>query len=282
MLDQTQLLERILYPVVRVRTQKGGGSGVIVYSQPDPKKPGKYCSVVLSCEHVISDSISVKEDWDTVLKQERKKDFFEEVQVEVFDYDGSKSVSANATQADIIAYDAHHDMAAIKLHNIRQMPYVASIIPESDIDGLQVFDPCWVSGCSLSHEPFASPGNITFLREMIEQKQFVMASAPSCFGNSGGGLFHGVSGHLLGLTSRITAIQLGFGVDLITFMGFSSAPSRFYEFFEDQELQFLYDPDDDYYSAMERRDRRRKDALRSILLGGNEDEAKSKSGKESA
>ena len=37
MLNQNQLHEKILYPVTRVRAEKAGGSGVLVYSQPDPK-----------------------------------------------------------------------------------------------------------------------------------------------------------------------------------------------------------------------------------------------------
>ena len=41
---------------------------------------------------------------------------------------------------------------------------------------------------------------------------------------------------------------------------------RLYEFFEHQELQFLYDSSDDYYLAMERREAKRKNALRAILF----------------
>ena len=101
---------------------------------------------------------------------------------------------------------------------------------------------------------------------MIDQKAYIMQNAPSIFGNSGGGLFHGVSGHLLGLTSRITVTQMGFGMDVQSWMGFSTHPERLYEFFDHQELQFLYDENDDYYSAMKRRAGRRKEALRSVLL----------------
>ena len=93
-----------------------------------------------------------------------------------------------------------------------------------------------------------------------------MANAPSIFGNSGGGLFHGDSGHLLGLTSRVTVTQLGFGMDVQTWMNFSTHPDRLYEFFNHQELQFLYDDSDDYYAAIERRETKRKNALRSILF----------------
>lgn len=265
-MDNQALHERILYPVVRVRAKQAGGSGVLVYSRPDPRDKGRYINVALTCEHVIANSVSVREEWDPVLKRDVKRDFLEEVTVEFFDYDGSHVISANATQAEIIAYDKHHDLAALKLRTPKPMPHVATIIPEQDIDALRVGDPVWVCGCSLLHDPFPSPGTLTCLREIIEQKEYLMANAPSIFGNSGGGLFHGLSCHLLGLTSRITGIQLGFGVDIVYWMGFSTHPKRLYEFMRHHELHFLFDDSDDYWSAQERREKRRREALRELLL----------------
>ena len=40
MLNQAQLHEQIIYTVTRVRAEKAGGSGVLVYSEPDPNKDG--------------------------------------------------------------------------------------------------------------------------------------------------------------------------------------------------------------------------------------------------
>ena len=268
-MDSAVLHEKILYPVVRVRAGQAGGSGVLIYSEPDPKDESKFINILLTCQHVIDGAIKIRDEWDAILKREVKRDVLDEVVIEVFDYDGSKVVSANSTTGQIIAYDKHHDLAAVKLNsNTRQLPHVASVIPREQIDCLQLFDPVWVSGCSLLHDPFPNPGTITYLREVIDQKAYLMQNASSIFGNSGGGLFQG-SGeefNLLGLTSRVTVTQLGFGLDVQTWMGFSTHPDRLYEFFDHQELQFLYDKNDDFYSALSRREGRRKDALRSILL----------------
>ena len=258
--------EKILYPVSRVRAADSGGSGVLVYSKEDSQRPGEYINIALTCEHVIAKNVTVKDEWDTVLKREVKRDVTTEVTIEMFDYDNSEVVSANSIKADIIAYDKNHDLAAVRLHSKKQMPYVASIVAKDAIKCLQIADPVWVSGYSLLHDPFPNPGTLTYLREMIDQKAYIMQNAPSIFGNSGGGLFHGVTGELLGLTSRITVTQLGFGVDVQSWMGFSTHPDRLYEFFEHQELQFLYDNNDDYHEAMHRRSNRRKDALRSIMI----------------
>ena len=264
-MNQKDLHEKILYPVTRVKAGKAGGSGVLVYSEPDPKEEGKYINIILTCQHVIDGAISVKDEWDSLLKREIKKDIKEEVANEVFDYDGSKISSANSSQAEIIAYDKGHDLAAIKLRNSRPQEYVASIYPKDSIDDLQLFDDVWTSGCSLLHDPFASKGELTYLREMIDQKSYIMYNAPSIFGNSGGGVFHGENGTLLGLCSRITSIQLGFGIVVMTWMGFGTHPSRLYEFFEHHELQFIYDGSD-YYDAQERRKERQRKSLRHLFI----------------
>ena len=266
MLTIPEVHDKILYPVVRVRCADAGGSGVLIYSEPDPQNEDRYINIALTCQHVVDGAIKIRDEFDPVLKQQRKTDYFEEVSIEVFDYDGSELVSSNATNAEIIAYDKHHDLAAVKLNNARKMPYVASLIPKNEIKKLQIASPVFTCGCSLLHDPFANLGMLTYLREMIEQKAYLMANAPSIFGNSGGGLFHGDTGNLLGLSSRVTVTQMGFGVDVQTWMNFSTHPSRLYEFFDHQELQFLYNNKDNYHDAMKRRDSKRKEALRSIIF----------------
>lgn len=267
-MDDIEFLhEKILYPVVRVRSRSAGGSGVLVYSKPDPKHTSEHINIVLTCEHVIDEAIQLREEFDPVLKRERKIDYFEEVTVELFDYIGSKLISANATKSSIIAYDKRHDIAALKLNNPLPQNHVATLIGKDDIPNLRLFESVYTAGCSLSHDPFANPGTLTYLRQMIDQKAYLMANAPAVFGNSGGGLFRGDDGALLGLTSRVTTIDLGFSIDILTWMAFSTHPQRLYEFFDYHELQFIYDDKDDYYSAQERREKRRKEAMRSILLG---------------
>jgi len=116
-MDSVKLHEKILYPVVRVRAGNAGGSGVLVYSEPDPKDDGKFINILLTCQHVIDGAIKIRDEWDAILKREVKRDVLDEVTIEVFDYDGSKVVSANSTTGQIIAYDKHHDLAAVKLNS---------------------------------------------------------------------------------------------------------------------------------------------------------------------
>ena len=47
---------------------------------------------------------------------------------------------------------------------------------------------------------------------------------------------------------------------------FSTHPDRIYEFLGHQELQFIYDDNDNYYDALERRAKVQKDSLRNLFL----------------
>ena len=87
-----------------------------------------------------------------------------------------------------------------------------------------------------------------------------MCNGNSIFGNSGGALFIAMTGEQIGITARISSIQLGFGVDIITWMGFSIAPREIYKFIDEQELKFLYDSSDTFGAAMKRREKKQKES----------------------
>ena len=260
-----ELHETFLYPVVRIFSKKAAGSGTTIYCQEDPKNKDEYITLVLTNHHVIEDLISQKQDWDSLLKRKIEKEFIEKAKVEYFSYVRmSKVDSSNRYDADVIAYDKYHDLAVLRINSPLKRGYVAQIIPEDEIKNLRLFMEVVASGCSMAHEPFCTYGQLTFLNELIDQKEYVMYNAGSYFGSSGGALFLRETGWLIGVPSRLTGIQLGFGIDMVTHMGFAAHPKRLYEFFREQELHFIFDPEDDYYSAMERRKNKEKESLMGL------------------
>jgi len=265
-MELKELHEKVLYPVVRVRTRKAGGSGTVIYSKPNPKKPKEYQSFVLTCAHVIEDAITTKKDWDGLLKRKVEREFLEQVTVEIFDYVYLSHVnSSNSHRANIVAYDKYHDIAILKLDSPKQIQYVAKLIPRDKIGDVKVFSKVYASGCSLLHDPFPNLGRITYLNEEIENRLYWMNSADSIFGNSGGAVFLAETGEQLGITARVTTLQLGFGVDVLTWMNFCVAPQRIYEFIDEQELKFLYDPNDTFEKALERRKKKEEQAKRMMV-----------------
>lgn len=257
--------EQFLYPVVRIFSNKAAGSGTLIYSEPDPKNAGEYLTFVLTNHHVIEDLIEVKKLWNSLLKRNIETEITQQGKVETFQYvKMSINDSSNRYNADILAYSKEEDMAILKIESPRPFPYVAKIYPKDKIEDIKLFMKIVVSGCSLAHEPFCNFGEITYLNEKIENKRYWMTNASSIFGNSGGALFLADTGELIGIPSRITGIQLGFGMDVVTWMGFSAHTSRIYDFLEQQELQFLFDKTQSYYEALEKREKKHNEALMSL------------------
>ncbi len=264
-MDIKELHEKILYPVVRVRTEKAGGSGSVIACLPDTENDGEFQTFVLTNWHVIEDAISTKKEWDSVLHRDLKAELLKQVTVELFDYARMSDVTGgNARRANIVAYDKNHDLAILLVDDPKPWSYVSKIIDKDAIGDVKLFTPVWASGCSLGHDPFANQGRVTFLQEDIESKLYWMTDANCIFGNSGGGVFHAETGEQLGVTARVTSCRVGFGHDIMTWMAFFVPPQRLYEFFDEQELMFLYDEEDSYAKAMERREKKQKRALLAL------------------
>jgi S1-C subfamily serine protease len=265
-----ELHDRCIYPAVRVRTEKAGGSGTIIYS-----KEGKdgFDTFILTNHHVIESCIGIKDDWDSLLKKNIKKEFLSEMVVEVFDYvECSKVNSANALKGQIIAYDKYHDLAILKLISPKRADFVAQLMPKDKIrENIYIGIDVLAVGCSLLHDPVISYGKITAMREIIDDRAYLMTSCHIIFGNSGGALFLERTGELLGVPSRVTVIPIGFGADILTWMSFPSHPLRLYEFFEEQQLQFLYDPNETFDGCCKRRERKKKAAMAEMLRVAREE-----------
>lgn len=258
--------ERILYPVVRVRSDRAGGSGTVIYSQPDPHCPEEYLSFILTCHHVIEDAIKLEKDWfDPVLKKRHDREVLAQVDVEVFNYAYRSSVDSGATyRADIVAYSAEHDLTVLKLDSPTRLPFVAALYPKGRERRVYAFEPVWSSGCSLGHDPICHPGAITYKEELIANKKLWMTCSAVIFGNSGGAIFHGRTLDLLGVPARVSVSQYGFGLDINVFMNWCVPIFRIYEFLDENCLEFIYDATKDYYACLEALKQKQEEALKDL------------------
>jgi len=266
-MNQQEKHEKILYPVVRCRTDKAGGSGTIIYSKENPDKIGEYLNFILTNHHVIEDAIQIKQEFDSMIKREVKKEFTQKVRVDIFDYvNMSEMNSANTHTADIVAYDKSHDIALLKLDTPKKMKYTATMFSRDKISNIKLFDQIYSCGASLLHDPFANKGEITYLNEDIDNKNYWMSNSNMIFGNSGGAVFLNETGEFIGIPARVTSTQLGFGFDIITWMGFFIPISRIYDFFDEQELKFIYNENITYQECMEKRKVHQKKSLVDMAI----------------
>jgi S1-C subfamily serine protease len=243
-----EIHKHVLYPVVRVMTESAAGTGVIIYSdvtpdtidKPDDEK--EYESYVLTCWHVVEDAIKFVKKWSTIAKKDITVEANELVRVEIFKYEKlSRCSGATSIEAEIVSYDKPFDVALLKIRSSEKIEYIAKLYPQKKADDVKLGASMISCGCSMAHNPFFTFGNLTSKGDQITAKEYWMTSANVIFGNSGGPVFLSDSYEYLGNTARVTSIQLGFGVDIITWMGFFIPIDSIYDFLEENFFQFIYD-----------------------------------------
>jgi len=229
--------EKLLYPIVRVRTARAGGSGTVIYSE-DREEKGVFKTFILTNYHVIDDAVKIEKKWDNLRQAYVNEERNDQVSVEIFEWSKGTIVSGKTVKADIVAHKAEEDIAVLQLDYRLQVPNVATIL-DSD-DKLRVFQKIYVVGCSLGHDPIHTSGEITDLNDKLDGKDYMMGSALVIFGNSGGAVFTDVDNKFVfvGIPARVAVSQ---GAGAITHMNWFVPLSRVQEFIKTQKLDFLHD-----------------------------------------
>jgi len=248
--------ERCLYPCVRIRTPKALGSGTVIYME---ERDGMHHIYVLTNEHVVDNLIKVEKKWSTLLKREVPTDVLGHPMVEFFTYAyTSRDVGSRGLQADIVAYDKDEDLALLQIISPDPQKYVANLLPEEDINHLISFMDVWTVGCGMGEKPVITKGFLSAFGCDIDNKDYLMVTAPSIFGNSGGATFLEESGYMIGVPARIAVVPLGFSADVVTHLGFAITVARIYQFLRDQVFDFIINPERTSEECAEERRRRRE------------------------
>jgi S1-C subfamily serine protease len=266
-----EIHRNVLYTVVRVMTEGAAGTGVMVYSgvTPDtkdaPDEDKEYETYIVTCWHVVEDAIKFVTKWSSIAQKDIKKEANELVKVEMFKYEKlSRCVGGTTYDAEIIAWDKPLDLAILRVKCAEKSPFVAKIYPRAKGDNIKLGTPMISCGCSLAHEPFFTFGNLTSKHDQIEAKEYWMTTANIIFGNSGGPVFLSGSYEYIGNTARVATQQMGFGVDVITWMGFFIPIDSIYGFFDEAFMQFIYDDSTDSKKCAELRKQKVEDEERKF------------------
>jgi S1-C subfamily serine protease len=255
-----EIHRNILYPIVRVLTEHAAGTGVVIYSAVTPEtidKPDEdkeYESYVVTCHHVVEEAIKFVKKWSSISKKDITVEANELVRVELFKYEKlSRCIGGTTLDAEIVAYDKPLDVALLKVKCSDKVEHVAKLFPREKGDDIKLGTSMISCGCSMAHNPFFTFGSLTSKGDQIEAKEYWMTSANIIFGNSGGPVFLEDTYEYIGNTARVASVQLGFGVDIITWMGFFIPIDSIYRFLEENFFQFVYDKTTDSKKCAELR-----------------------------
>jgi S1-C subfamily serine protease len=213
--------DEMFYPTVRVRTQRSGGSGTVVYSK---KHDGEAHTYVLTNHHVVADNIKVVKRWNPIMKKKIDTEILDTCSVEFFQYNNhSNCIGSFAVEADIIAYsevEGGQDWCLLRTRDKEKThEHVAKVFPLADIENVHIFDKVYAVGASLGHPPIASEGMITFMDDEIDHFKYWMSSAQTIYGNSGGACY---------------------SADAITHMGYFIPIDRVCALLKDNGYEFIY------------------------------------------
>jgi len=187
-----QLYEDLLYPSVRITTEEGIGSGIIIATTDEHRLTQKDGIYILTAAHVVGNEALVK--------------------VELFD-------SAESLPAFVVSTDTGKDLALLRLVLSNNQQLKTNICPTrlAPKDYVPyIFTPVWVIGCSLGLAPRPTEGCITVAGSHPEQSEgstedssalpqndktpaYWEMNASIWPGNSGGGVFLKDTHELIGI-----------------------------------------------------------------------------------
>ncbi len=225
--DQDVLCRDLIWPTVQITCAGDIGSGVVIHSRAD--RSGVWNTYVLTAHHVVEDMIRV------VNGQELR----DPVQVRIFN---PAAARYDPYEADIVSHHVPMDLALLRVRSNVGFPDTARLASRERLQALRSFTPIYTIGCPLGHEPMPSRGDITSLNKMVDGKKFWLVSAPTIFGNSGGGVFLEDTHELIGVCSMVCVYQNLIPVP-VSHMGVVIPGEAVLAWLDSQYLQFVYRED---------------------------------------
>lgn len=268
---------KFIYPVVRVvsvgNREQRGGSGVVIYSAPVSKGSSEFETYLLTNCHVIENLINITKKWHGQVGREIKVETRAEAMVEMFGYeDLSRITDAAAKRAELVAWDDQKDLGLLRLRSSQPVDFVAPLMtPANAKKNLFIFTPVYTVGCGLGVPPLVTTGHIGGFDFMIDNYPYTLTTAPSIYGNSGGGVFCQETGEVIGITARIAVVLSGFmGSSPVTHMSFAISPETIYAFLEEQIYDFIVNPAKTSAACAKERERLQKKAFEGLLSEGED------------
>ncbi|MEK6858197.1 MAG: serine protease, partial [Nanoarchaeota archaeon] len=207
--------QKIIAPAVRMSCHLEVGSGTVVYSELEE---GLFKTYVLTALHVVSGA-----------REGRP------IQISVFDRDNE---ATRDFEGNLVDFSEKLDVAVVEIKSNASF-HPAKIADKEKINDTQRFDDIYAVGCPLGYSPIQTEGEITTKNKILGGENYWMISAQTIFGNSGGGIFLKENNEMIGILTRVSAYNNFINI-AVPHMGIVVSGDRIHEWFEQSNLQFLY------------------------------------------
>ncbi len=190
--------ESMLYPIIQLKGNKTVGSGVVIYSKTlskGEKNEREVQTFAVTAYHVVKE----------ILGEDFPLGVLDDVNV----LENKTGQKMKVSTAVVEAFDAEKDLALLRLRLDKPFPYVARALNPSTEDQLDLFTKVYAVGCPLGNKPLPTYGEISSKTKEVGDQVFWMLTAPTFFGNSGGGIFLASDGSLVGISSMIYTYTYG-------------------------------------------------------------------------
>ncbi len=219
--DVEALYRDVLFPSVQVSARGGVGGGTVLSSRPG-------LTYVVTAFHVIRKAVVRTGGAETR----------EPVEVRMYDEAGAP---LETLPGELTAYDDKKDLALIRVRADRTFPNVARLAARETLRGVRVFTPVYAVGCPLGHDPLPTIGEVAALHKDVSGERFWMMSAPTTFGNSGGGIFHRETRELIGVSVMVCTYD-GPVSTPVPHLGIMVSLEVVYDWLDSLDCRFVYDP----------------------------------------
>lgn len=219
--DASTLTRDMLLPTVQLNGDDTVGSGTLVFSGTNTKN-GQNESYVLTAYHVVRNILA-----DTPKAQ--KDGFLVTIYLE------NEKVEV---RGKMVASAPKIDAALVQLMTTRTFPHVANVLPREAAATIEVWDPICAVGCPLGNDPVPSQGEVSSLKNELNGANYWMITAPTYFGNSGGGVYRGDTHQLIGVFSKIYTHGKGSPV-VIPHMGLCTPIEEIYKWLKEDKYDHV-------------------------------------------
>lgn len=228
--DPGDMKRKMILPVAQLRGNGTVGSGVIVYSEPQQGAASSgeapAATFVLTAYHVVVE----------VLGDRLSDGVLDEVHVLL----ENEPDTSRILSAKLVVFDRARDIALLRLNTSRRFPQEAQLAPSSRLARIDVFTRAYAVGCPLGNRPLPTLGEISSMSKVVGDQVFWMLSAPTFFGNSGGGIYLADTYELIGISSMIYTYGKSHPA-VVPHMGLFVPLGAIYEWLDGEGYSFVRD-----------------------------------------